>query len=139
MEKWALPFFKKAGFVPASICTAARTDIECAYCQACNHPGGLEPINSEPPYLDTQCSYTDEQRQEFHIVETWACPACASFSNENKLYRETSSREELLKVNWKPPWEQKKQKQSGQLPTSACKKMKKPNKANPISTYLRQT
>eukprot|EP00983_Pelagomonas_calceolata_P015462 490014-Pelagomonas_calceolata.AAC.1 len=28
IEKWALPFFKKASFQPASICTAARTDIE---------------------------------------------------------------------------------------------------------------
>eukprot|EP00983_Pelagomonas_calceolata_P132801 1161906-Pelagomonas_calceolata.AAC.6 len=52
IEKWSLPFFKKAGFQPASICTAARTDIECACRQICNYPGGLEPVNSEPPYLD---------------------------------------------------------------------------------------
>eukprot|EP00983_Pelagomonas_calceolata_P015611 495930-Pelagomonas_calceolata.AAC.1 len=51
IEKWALPFCKKAGFQPASICTAARTDIECACCQICNCPGGLEPLNSETPTL----------------------------------------------------------------------------------------
>eukprot|EP00983_Pelagomonas_calceolata_P016237 513839-Pelagomonas_calceolata.AAC.1 len=49
IEKWALPFFKKAGFQPASISTAARIDIECARCQICNYPRGLEPKNSEPP------------------------------------------------------------------------------------------
>eukprot|EP00983_Pelagomonas_calceolata_P021379 669850-Pelagomonas_calceolata.AAC.1 len=51
IEKWALPFFKKVGFQQASICTAARTNIECACCQMCNYPGGLEPKNSEPPTL----------------------------------------------------------------------------------------
>eukprot|EP00983_Pelagomonas_calceolata_P056847 1144809-Pelagomonas_calceolata.AAC.2 len=45
----ALPFFKKAGFQPATTSTAARTDIVCACCQICNSPGGYEPINSEPP------------------------------------------------------------------------------------------
>eukprot|EP00983_Pelagomonas_calceolata_P045892 1139913-Pelagomonas_calceolata.AAC.3 len=73
IEKWALLLFKKYGFQPASICTAARTDIECACCQVCNYPGGLEPVNSEPPNLDMYvCKaclrelgcYTDEQRQE---------------------------------------------------------------------------
>eukprot|EP00983_Pelagomonas_calceolata_P062684 1147388-Pelagomonas_calceolata.AAC.2 len=79
--KWALTFFKKAGFQSASICTAARTNIECTCCQICNYSGGLEPINSDPPYLDIyicdvcqhtyhwKCltklgCYTDEQRQE---------------------------------------------------------------------------
>eukprot|EP00983_Pelagomonas_calceolata_P050354 1141943-Pelagomonas_calceolata.AAC.3 len=45
IEKGAPPFFKKAGFRPASIRTVLRTDIECACCQICNYPGGLEPIN----------------------------------------------------------------------------------------------
>eukprot|EP00983_Pelagomonas_calceolata_P052042 1142670-Pelagomonas_calceolata.AAC.2 len=52
IEKWALPFFKKAGFQPATASTAARTDIECACCQLCNQHGGYEPINSESPFLD---------------------------------------------------------------------------------------
>eukprot|EP00983_Pelagomonas_calceolata_P005702 187670-Pelagomonas_calceolata.AAC.1 len=51
IEECALPFFKKAGFQPASICTAARTNIECA-CHQISNPGSLEPVNSEPPYLD---------------------------------------------------------------------------------------
>eukprot|EP00983_Pelagomonas_calceolata_P022915 720496-Pelagomonas_calceolata.AAC.1 len=51
IEKWGLPFFKKAGFQPATTSTTARTDIECA-CQICNYHGSYEPINSEPPYLD---------------------------------------------------------------------------------------
>eukprot|EP00983_Pelagomonas_calceolata_P027870 874561-Pelagomonas_calceolata.AAC.1 len=122
IEEWALPFSKKAGFQPASICTAARTDIECACCQICNYPGGLEPINSGPPYLDMyvcdvcqhtydwKCMtklgcYTDEHRQEVQITETWACPACASLNNEDKLDRKTNSREELLKASWIPSWE----------------------------------
>eukprot|EP00983_Pelagomonas_calceolata_P018111 567506-Pelagomonas_calceolata.AAC.1 len=51
IEMWALPFFNKSGFQPASIRNAARTDIECACCQICNYHGGLEPINSSPPTL----------------------------------------------------------------------------------------
>eukprot|EP00983_Pelagomonas_calceolata_P007252 236227-Pelagomonas_calceolata.AAC.1 len=52
IEKWALPIFKRAGFHPASICTAARTDIECAYCQICKYHYGYESVNSKPPYPD---------------------------------------------------------------------------------------
>eukprot|EP00983_Pelagomonas_calceolata_P064537 1148171-Pelagomonas_calceolata.AAC.2 len=113
LEKWTLPFFKNAGFSPASICTAAHTNIECACCHMCNYPGGLEPINLEPTYLDMYicdvCQrtyhwtcltklgcYTDEQRQEVHIAENWACPACASLNNEDNLNREANSREEIL-------------------------------------------
>eukprot|EP00983_Pelagomonas_calceolata_P061918 1147031-Pelagomonas_calceolata.AAC.1 len=52
IENWNLPLFKKAGFQPASNCTAARTDIKCTCCQTCNYPRGLKPIDSEPPFLD---------------------------------------------------------------------------------------
>eukprot|EP00983_Pelagomonas_calceolata_P072110 1151553-Pelagomonas_calceolata.AAC.2 len=51
IEKWALPFFKKAGLQPATTSTAARTDIECACCQVCNCHGGYEPKTSEPHTL----------------------------------------------------------------------------------------
>eukprot|EP00983_Pelagomonas_calceolata_P001138 39599-Pelagomonas_calceolata.AAC.1 len=94
IEKWALPFFKKAGLQPAITSTAARTDIECACCQICNYHGGYEFINSEPPYLDMyvcdvcqqtyhwKCMkelgcYIDGQRQVIDDADTWACPACA--------------------------------------------------------------
>eukprot|EP00983_Pelagomonas_calceolata_P071587 1151314-Pelagomonas_calceolata.AAC.1 len=50
--------------------------------------------------------YTDEQRQEVHMytAETWACPACACLSNEDKFNRETKPMEELLKVIWISSW-----------------------------------
>eukprot|EP00983_Pelagomonas_calceolata_P000265 8656-Pelagomonas_calceolata.AAC.1 len=51
IEKWALPYFKKPGFQSAIACTAACTDIDCACCQKCNNPGGLEPITPSPPTL----------------------------------------------------------------------------------------
>eukprot|EP00983_Pelagomonas_calceolata_P066687 1149159-Pelagomonas_calceolata.AAC.5 len=52
------------------------------------------------------CCYTkDEQRQEVHTAETWACPACANLSNENIHNRKTNYKEELLEVNWIPSWE----------------------------------
>eukprot|EP00983_Pelagomonas_calceolata_P044406 1139285-Pelagomonas_calceolata.AAC.1 len=87
IEKWALPFFKKAVLQPATTSTAAHTDIECACCQICNYHGGYEPINSEPPYLDMyicdvcqrtyhwKCmeelgGYTDGQRQEIDAAYT---------------------------------------------------------------------
>eukprot|EP00983_Pelagomonas_calceolata_P024697 777881-Pelagomonas_calceolata.AAC.1 len=94
-EKWALPFFRKSEFQPASIRTAARTYIECTCWQKCNYPRGLEPKNSETYYLHMyicdacQCTYhwklsgcyTDEQKQEVQIAETLACPTCAGLSN----------------------------------------------------------
>eukprot|EP00983_Pelagomonas_calceolata_P078426 1154249-Pelagomonas_calceolata.AAC.1 len=113
LEKWVLPIFKKAGFQPASICTAARTDIECACCQICNYHHGYESVNSEPPcpdmYVCDMCErtyhlkcmrelgcYNDEQRQDVNAAEAWACPACASLSNEDKINRAYKSKEELL-------------------------------------------
>eukprot|EP00983_Pelagomonas_calceolata_P055358 1144122-Pelagomonas_calceolata.AAC.2 len=82
--------FKNAGFTPASIESAARAGIECACCEVCNYPGGKEPLNFEPPYLDMyicdvchrsyhwMCMrelgyYTNEQRQDNN--QYWACPA----------------------------------------------------------------
>eukprot|EP00983_Pelagomonas_calceolata_P077792 1154016-Pelagomonas_calceolata.AAC.2 len=53
-EKWALPLLMKAGLTSLTTSVAARTGIECAYCQMCNYPDGYEPINSEPPYLDKE-------------------------------------------------------------------------------------
>eukprot|EP00983_Pelagomonas_calceolata_P004682 153203-Pelagomonas_calceolata.AAC.1 len=105
IEKWALPFFKKAGLQPATTTIAARTDIECACCQICNYPGAYEPIKSEPPYPDMyicdvfqrtyhwKCMkelgcYTDGQRQEIDTADTWACPACAGLNNAQRLDRE---------------------------------------------------
>eukprot|EP00983_Pelagomonas_calceolata_P009062 294611-Pelagomonas_calceolata.AAC.1 len=89
IEEWVLPFFEKAGFQPASTCTSVCTHMECASCQICNYPRGPEPMNSEPPYLNMyvydvcqrtyqwKCltklgCYTDEQRQEVQLAETWA-------------------------------------------------------------------
>eukprot|EP00983_Pelagomonas_calceolata_P017425 546278-Pelagomonas_calceolata.AAC.1 len=112
-EEWDLPIIKKAGFQPASICTASRTDIECACCQICNYHGGPEPINSEPPFFDMyvfdvcersyhwKCMrelgcYLDDQRHEVNVAEVWACPACASLSNEDKINKAYKSKEELL-------------------------------------------
>eukprot|EP00983_Pelagomonas_calceolata_P134109 1162026-Pelagomonas_calceolata.AAC.1 len=113
IEKWALPVFKKACFHPASICTAARTDIECACCQICNYHyhDGCESVNSEPPYPDMYvCKRTyhwtcmrelgchnDEQRQEINAAQAWACPACASpaTTSKDKINRAYKSKEEL--------------------------------------------
>eukprot|EP00983_Pelagomonas_calceolata_P029707 930903-Pelagomonas_calceolata.AAC.1 len=102
------PAFLQAGLQPATISTAARTDIECACYQICNYHGGYEPINSEPPYHDMyicdvcQRMYhwkcmkelgwegkgylklgccTDGQRQETDAAETWACPAFVGLNN----------------------------------------------------------
>eukprot|EP00983_Pelagomonas_calceolata_P081174 1155459-Pelagomonas_calceolata.AAC.1 len=115
IEMWALPIFNKAGFQPASICTTARTDIECACCQICNYRYGYESVNSEPLYFDMyvcdvcertyhwKCMrelgcYNDEQRQEVNAAEAWTCPACATLSNENKINRAYQSKEELLEA-----------------------------------------
>lgn len=40
---------------------------------------------------------TDEQKREVHTAETWARPACASLSNEDKLNKELKFGEKLLK------------------------------------------
>eukprot|EP00983_Pelagomonas_calceolata_P081420 1155566-Pelagomonas_calceolata.AAC.6 len=47
-----LPIFRNAGFTSANIETATRAEIEFACCDICKYPGGEEPLNSEPPYLD---------------------------------------------------------------------------------------
>eukprot|EP00983_Pelagomonas_calceolata_P081198 1155471-Pelagomonas_calceolata.AAC.2 len=96
-EEWALPLFMKTGLQPAATSTAARPDIECACCRICNYPGGFEPINSEPPYLDMyscdvcQQTYhwkcmkelgcnTDGQMQEIDAVNTWAVPPVQAYT-----------------------------------------------------------
>eukprot|EP00983_Pelagomonas_calceolata_P008381 274004-Pelagomonas_calceolata.AAC.1 len=106
------------------MCNPKTKDIECACCQICNYHGGLEPINTEPPFLDMyvcdvcertyhwKCMrelgcYNDDQRQEVSAAEAGACPACASLSNEDKINRARKSKEELLEVCWLPSWEPK--------------------------------
>eukprot|EP00967_Tisochrysis_lutea_P069043 scaffold90652_cov17-Tisochrysis_lutea.AAC.1 len=61
--------------------------------------------------------YTDKEKQEVHIAETWACPASAGLSNEDKFNRKIKSREELLKVNWTSSWEPEEARQSGPAST----------------------
>eukprot|EP00983_Pelagomonas_calceolata_P121380 1160794-Pelagomonas_calceolata.AAC.2 len=75
IEKWALPFFKKAGFQPATTSTAARTDIECACCQICNYHGGYEPINSEPPYLDMYICGVCQRTYHWKCMKELVCVA----------------------------------------------------------------
>eukprot|EP00983_Pelagomonas_calceolata_P050679 1142085-Pelagomonas_calceolata.AAC.1 len=163
IEKWTLPFFKKAGLQPATASTAARTDIECPCCQICNCPGGYEPINSEPPYLDMyicdvcqqthwrcmknhwKCMkelgcYTDEQKQEIDAADTWACPACAGLKNAQKIDRGCQSREELTKVTWIPPGSLpvRKLKRHGLNSNSVCLNLK-PSRANLMYPDPQQT
>eukprot|EP00983_Pelagomonas_calceolata_P015397 487859-Pelagomonas_calceolata.AAC.1 len=115
IEKWALPFFEKAGLQPATTSIAARTDVECTCCQICNYPGGYEPANSEPPYLDMhicdvcqrtynwKCKkelgcYTEGKRQEIDAADIWACPACADLSNAQRIEK-TSTRRAIENKN----------------------------------------
>eukprot|EP00983_Pelagomonas_calceolata_P058407 1145475-Pelagomonas_calceolata.AAC.1 len=44
--------------------------------------------------------YTDEQGHLWFTAVNWACPACASLNNEDKLNNEAGSREGLVKANW---------------------------------------
>eukprot|EP00983_Pelagomonas_calceolata_P025545 802951-Pelagomonas_calceolata.AAC.1 len=91
----------KAGLQPTTTSIAARTNIECACCRICNYPGGYEPINSEPPYLDMYicdvCQqtdhwnrvkelgcYTEGHRKEIGSADTGACPACAGLNSAHK-------------------------------------------------------
>eukprot|EP00983_Pelagomonas_calceolata_P073923 1152329-Pelagomonas_calceolata.AAC.2 len=115
--------FRNAGFTPASIEPAARAGIECACCEVCNYPGGGEPLNSEPPYLDMYiCDvchrtyhwtcmrelgcYTNQQRQDIDKNNYWACPACALLNEDENLNRESNSlSKELVHIAWEPSWE----------------------------------
>eukprot|EP00983_Pelagomonas_calceolata_P071732 1151379-Pelagomonas_calceolata.AAC.2 len=74
----------------------------CGVCQRTYHWKCLTKLNC----------YNDEQRQEVHIAETWACPACASLNNEDKLNRETYPREELLKLILTSLWEPEEAKET---------------------------
>jgi hypothetical protein len=49
--------------------------------------------------------YSDEQRQDIAAANTWACPACASLTNAQKITREQQTKDELRRVTWKPSWE----------------------------------
>jgi len=123
IERWALSAFKKAGFDPKEVQSAARVDINDACCQICNSLWGFEPTgiegniinmyvcnNCERTYhwkclLDTGC-HTEEHRARIDRSEEWECPACASLSQENKdKIKEAANLDELIKVEWNPSWE----------------------------------
>eukprot|EP00983_Pelagomonas_calceolata_P127417 1161401-Pelagomonas_calceolata.AAC.17 len=103
---------------------AAHTDIECACCQIGNYPGGYEPVESEPLYLDMficdayqqmyhwKCMkelgcYTDGQRQETDAADT-----CAGLNIAQKIERECHSKGEFIRVTWMPSWEPEERKET---------------------------
>ncbi len=52
IERWALPIFKKAGFMPESTRPISQFAIECACCEVCFLHYGLESGKTEPPFDD---------------------------------------------------------------------------------------
>eukprot|EP00983_Pelagomonas_calceolata_P013296 424314-Pelagomonas_calceolata.AAC.1 len=108
--------FKNAGFTPASMESATRAGIVCACCEICNCPGGKEPLDSQPPYLDMYiCDVchrtyhwcmrelvccTNEQRQDLDNNNNyWACPACAHLKEDEKLNQYSNSHsKELVRI-----------------------------------------
>jgi hypothetical protein len=95
LERWALPLFKEAGFVPKITQAAACTDIACAFCEVSSYHLEIKSLDLVPPFQDmyicdvcyriyhwqrllkTNC-YNANERDALHndTNATWACPAC---------------------------------------------------------------